>query len=134
MQLTLSQIEDKVMEFTRIINAPKDFIPTFGYSNQSGLPHIEVYNGTYYLLVSENEQLISEKSTKDPDELLFMIMHTVTLSMACERIASDTNYKSLRMRLFQAQKNIISKINLAYMHKTKLKHERIKKELEPVLV
>ena len=129
MHLTLPQIEGKVREFTQIINAPQDFIPTFGYSNQSGLPNIEIQNDTYYLVVSENGKKISKKSTKDPDELLFMIMHTITLSMACERVASDTNYKSLRKRLFQAQKNIISKINLSYMSKIKIAQDTMQNEL-----
>ena len=128
MQLTLQQIEGKVREFAHIINAPQDFIPTFGYSNESGLPHIEIQNDTYYLVVSENGQQVSKKNTKDPDELLFMIIDTITLSMACERMKSDTNYESLIMRLFQAQKNIISKINLSYMRKTKLKHDTMQDE------
>jgi len=126
MQLTLPQIEGKVREFSSIIDAPEDYIPTFGYSRESGLPHVEIFKESYYLMVSENGNLISEKSTKDPDELLFMIMHSITLSMACERMVNDTNYQSYRMRLFQAQKNIISKINLSYMDKIKDKQESIK--------
>ena len=129
MQLTLPQIEHKVREFTHIIHAPEDLIPTFGFSNESGLPHIEIYNDAYYLVVSENGTQISNKSTKDPDELLFMILHTITLSMACERIFNDTNYQSLRKRLFQLQKNIISKIDLSYMSKIKLKHDGMQNEL-----
>ena len=129
MELTLPQIEGKVREFTHIIHAPEDLIPTFGFSNESGLPHIEINSDTYCLVVSENGKQISKKSTKDPDELLFMIMHTITLSMACERIFNDTNYQNLRMRLFQTQKNIISKINLSYMSKINLKQEGIQNEL-----
>ena len=129
MELTLPQIEGKVREFTHIIHAPEDLIPTFGFSKESGLPHIEIYSDTYCLVVSENGKQISKKSTKDPDELLFMIMHTITLSMACERIFNDTNYQNLRMRLFQTQKNIISKINLLYMSKVNLKHDGMQNEL-----
>lgn len=129
MQLTLLQIEGKVREFAAIINAPEEFIPTFGYSKETGLPHIEVDNESYALKVSENGTQILEKSTQDPDELLFMIMHTITMSMACERMTNDTNYQSFRMRLFQAQKNIISKINLSYMSKIKVKQDTMKSEL-----
>lgn len=129
MQLTLPQIEGKLREFTQIINAPEEFIPTFGYSKESGLPHVEIINGTYCLVVSESYREISKKTTKDPDELLFMILHTITLSMACERVWSDTNYKSLRKRLFQAQKNIISKISASYMSKVKMKQDTMQNEL-----
>jgi hypothetical protein len=129
MQLTLPQIEVKVREFTDIINAPEDLIPTFGYSKESGLPHVEIYDDTYHLVVSEGGKQVSKKSTKDPDELLFMLMHTITLSMACERIFIDTNYQSLRLRLFQVQKNIISKINLSYTNKIKIKQDTMQNEL-----
>ncbi len=129
MQLTLPQIEGKVREFAYVITAPEDFIPTFGYSKESGLPHIEIYNETYYLVVSEKGNQISKKSTKDPDEILFMIMHTITMSMACERIANNINYESCRKRFFQVQKNIMSKINLSYMNRVELKQEVMQSEL-----
>ena len=129
MQLTLLQIEGKVREFTHIIHTPEDLIPTFGFSNDSGLPHVEIYNDTYYLIVSENGTQISNKSTKDPEELLFMIMHTITLSMACEHIFNDTNYQSLRKRLFQLQKSIMSKIDLSYTSKIKLNQDGMQNEL-----
>ncbi len=129
MELTLPQIEGKVREFATIMHAPLDLIPTFGYSKESGLPHVEISDRKYHLVVSENGQQISRETTEDPDELLFMIMHTISLSMACERIESHTNYESLRMRLFQAQKNIISKINLSYMYRIKQKHDGMRTEL-----
>jgi len=129
MELTLPQIEGKVREFALIIYAPEDLIPTFGYSKQSGLPHVEISNKKYHLVVSENGKQISKESTNDPDELLFMIIHTISFSMACERIGSNTNCENFRMRLFQAQKNIISKINPSYMYRIKLKHDRMKTEM-----
>jgi len=61
MQLTLPQIEGKVREFTQIINAPEEFIPTFGYSKESGLPHVEIVNDTYCLIVSEGYIEITKK-------------------------------------------------------------------------
>ena len=129
MELTLPQIEGKVREFAQVIFAPQDLIPTFGYSKESGLPHVEISNEMYHLVVSENGKQISKESTEDADELLFMIIHTISLSMACERVESHSNYESLRMRLFQAQKNIISKINLSYMDRIKMKHDRMRTEL-----
>ncbi len=129
MQLTLPQIEGKVREFAQVMFAPEDLIPTFGYSKESGLPHVEISDQKYHLVVSENGKQVSRESTEDPDELLFLIMHTISLSMACERMQSQTNYESFRMRLFQAQKNIISKINLAYMYRIKQKHDGMRTEL-----
>jgi len=129
MLLTLTQIEGKVREFTTIINAPEEYIPTFGYSNQTGLPHIEIKEGYYTMLVCENGIEVSKEIMHDPDELLFRILHDITFSMACDRVYEYSNYKSFKGRLFQAQKNIISKINWNYMDKVKATQEELSKQL-----
>ena len=128
MILTLPQIERKVREFANIIHTAEEFIPTFGYSKNCGLPHVEIVNNTYYLIVLQDGKELSREQTSDADELLFMIMHSITFSMACDRVFENTNYKSFKERLFQSQKNIISKINLTYMQKVKSTHDTINKE------
>jgi len=128
MILKLPQIEGKIREFAAIIHAPEEFIPTFGFSNQTGLPHIEINDGHYTLIVSENGKELSRERFDDPDELLFKVLHDISFSMACDRVFKDTNYRSFRERFFQAQKNIISKINLYYMDKVKLKQEKLSTE------
>lgn len=129
MLLTLPQIEGKIREFADIINAPKEFIPTYGFSNQTGLSHIEINDGYYTLIVCENGVELSREIFDDPDELLFKVLHDISFSMACDRVFEDTNYQSFRERFFQAQKNIISKINLYYMDKVKLKQDTLTTEM-----
>ena len=128
MLLTLFQVERKIREFAAIINAPEEFIPTFGTSNQSGLPHIEIDDGQYMLIVNESGEELSRESFDDPDELLFNVLHDISFSMASDLVLEDTNNQSYKERFFQAQKNIISKINMFYTDKTKLKEDTITTE------
>ena len=125
MLLTLPQVEGKIREFAAIIYAPEEFIPTFGSSNQTGLPHIEIDDRFYSLIVCENGKELTRETFDDPDELLFKVLHDISFSMACDRVFENTNYQSFRERFFQAQKNIISKIALEYMDKVKMKQKKL---------
>jgi len=111
MLLTLLQIEDEIRELATIINAPEEFIPTIGSSNQSGLAHIEINDGQYTIIVCEDEEELSRESFDNPDELLNKVLHDISFSMACELVSEDTNDRNFRERFLSAQKNILSKID-----------------------
>tara|TARA_R110002073_G_scaffold4213_3_gene28037 strand:+ start:14739 stop:15134 length:396 start_codon:yes stop_codon:yes gene_type:complete len=111
MLFTLPQIEGKIREFTGIMYAPDEFIPTFGYTTQTGLPHIDIEKGHYLLIVCERGVELSRERFKDPDALLFKVLHDISFSMAFDSIAEDANYQNYKTRLLQTQKNIISKVN-----------------------
>jgi len=128
MILTLPQIEGKIREFAAIIKAPEEFIPTFGVSTETGLPHIEIDERFYSLIVSEKGLEISRDTFEDPDELLFNVLHDISFSMASELVFEDGKTQNYRERFFQEQKNIISKINLFYMEKVKLTQDKLSTE------
>ena len=128
MLLTLPQIEGKIREFAEIIFAPEEFIPTFGTSNQSGLPHIEIEDGCYKFVVCENGEELVREAFNDPDELLFKVLHDISFSMACDDVLEDADNQSFKERFFETQKNIISKINLFYIEKVKQRQDTITTE------
>ncbi len=125
MLLTLLQIEGEIREIATIIHAPEEFIPTFGFSNETGLPHIEINDGHYTLIVYENGVELSRELFDDPDELLLKVLHDISFSMACDVVFEDTNDKNFRERFLDAQKNIISKIYLYHSDKVKRKQETL---------
>ena len=125
MLLTLLQIEGEIREIATIIHAPEEFIPTFGFSNETGLPHIEINDGHYTLIVCENGVELSRELFDDPDELLLKVLHDISFSMACDVVFEDTNDKNFRERFLDAQKNIISKIYLYHSDKVKRKQETL---------
>ncbi len=128
MLLTLLQIEDKIREFATIIYAPEEFIPTFGSSNQSGLPHIEIHDGCYSLVVSEKGFELLRETFDNADELVFKVLQDISYSMACDLVFEDTNDQNFRERFLIAQKNIISKINLYSSDTIKMKQDTLSTE------
>ena len=128
MLLTLLQIEGRIRELAAIIYAPEEFIPTFGCSNQTGLPHIEISDGQYTVIVCENGVELSRESYDAPDELLNKVLHDISLSMASDLVYEDTNDQNFRERFLEAQKNILSKINRYPIDTEKMEQDTLTKK------
>jgi hypothetical protein len=62
--LTLSEIEVKVNELAQTIGAPQNWLPTYGYSEQTARPHVEVSPLAYYYVVTQSGQEISRYATQ----------------------------------------------------------------------
>ena len=123
MLLTLPKIEGKIREFATIISAPEEFIPTFGSSNQSGLSHIEIHDGCYSLIVSEEGIELSRETFDNADELVFKVLQDISYSMACDLVFEGTHNQSFRERFLDAQNSIMSKIFVYYSKNVKPKQE-----------
>jgi hypothetical protein len=114
MLLTLPEIEDKIRELAAIIDAPEEFIPTFGSSNQSGLSHIEIQDGRYALIVSEKGDELTRETFENIDSLVFKVFQDISYSMACDLDVEGTNNQSFRERFLDAQESIMAKIYAYY--------------------
>jgi hypothetical protein len=128
MLLKLPHIEGKIRELAAVIYAPEEFIPTFGFSNQTGLSHIEIHSKHYSLIVCENGVELSRELFDDPDELIVKVFHDISFSMACDLVYEGTDDQNFRERFLSAQKHLMSKIHLNYGGKVKLKQEIVSTE------
>ena len=122
-------IKKRVEKLAKKIQAPESYIPTFDYSEQSGLPHIEIIGNTFYYVVCERGIEFSRKSTNDEKELLYWIFQSITFSMACdlERKNRKEN-EDFRIQLFQIQEDLITIIDREYALILKDKHEKLLKK------
>lgn len=125
MILKLPQIEGKIRELTAIIHAPEDFIPTFGFSNETGLPHIEIQDGHYLLIVSEKGVELLREIFDNADELIFKVVQDISFSMATDLVFQDTYDQNFRDRYLNSQKNIMSKLDLYNTEHVKLKQDTL---------
>jgi len=123
MTLTLPQIEGKIREFTAIMYAPEEFIPTFGFSNQTGLPHVEIHGEQYTLMVCENGVELSREAFDNADVLILKVIEDISFSMACDQVYQDTSDHGYRERFLSIQKNILSKFN-RYHNNEKVKNKQ----------
>jgi hypothetical protein len=102
--LTLSEIEVKVNELAQTIGAPQNWLPTYGYSEQTARPHVEVSPLAYYYVVTQSGQEISRYATQDIDRLLFKIFVDVTFRLAISYAEKNqVENQDIRRLAFQHQ-------------------------------
>ncbi|MDH5414542.1 MAG: hypothetical protein OEW87_10420 [Flavobacteriaceae bacterium] len=121
MLLTLPEIEDKIREYASIIDAPEELIPTFGFSDQSGLSHIEIQDGCYFLIVCQKGDELSRESFDSTDELVFKVLQDISYSMACDLDFDGADDQNFRERFLDAQQHLMSKIYTYYSENAKRK-------------
>jgi hypothetical protein len=82
MTLPLTEIKSRVKKLAAVIAASAETLPTFGSSEQSGRPHIEVDSRGYHYIVAERGQELERLTTSDIDELLYLIFQWITFELA----------------------------------------------------
>jgi len=106
---TLSEIEVKVNELAPKIGAPQDILPTYGYSEQTARPHIEVSLRVYSYVIAQSGQETSRYTTRDIDQLLYAIFVDVTLGLAVKHAKNNrTENQDIRRIAFPRQVELLS--------------------------
>lgn len=83
---TLTRIRVAVERRATEIGAPSRWLPTFGYSIDSGYPYVLVADdGSLHYMVTDCGRVLRDDSTTDIDELLYWIFATITNRMATDR-------------------------------------------------
>ena len=109
MMLTLSEIEIMVNELAQKIGAPQNILPTYGYSEQTARPHVEISSLTYYYVVAQSGQEVSRYATRDIDQLLYKIFVDVTFGLAISYAENNrTEDQDIRRLAFQRQVELLT--------------------------
>lgn len=126
MPLTLTEIESRVKELAEIIEAPVATFPTFGRSEQSGRPHIEVDSQGYHFVIAERGQELERHTTSDTDELLYQIFQWITFQLAVKyELDHRAHGQDVRRLLFKYQENLLYHVLPAWGERRKQEHEQI---------
>ena len=127
MAVTLSELKERVKTLGERINAPKNLYPTYGYSMDGALPHIEIDDsGNMHFVVVERGQELERRTTAILDELLFWIFETMTFSMACTFELKNRNYtQDFRRILFTRQEELLGCIDASWQEKEHTNHNLI---------
>lgn len=103
--LALSEIEIKVNGLAQKIGAPQNILPTYGYSEQTARPYVEVSSGAYYYIVAQSGQEVSRYATRDIDQLLYKIFADVTFELSV-RYAEDNRIENQDIRRLAFQRQV----------------------------
>ncbi len=124
--LKLSEIETRADELAARIGAPKNILPTYGYSEQTGRPHIEVDSRGYHYVIAERGQEYKRHTTFDLDELLYKIFAGVTFELSVRfELAHRVENQDHRRIMFQHQIELLSMLSPQWAEREVQEHERI---------
>jgi len=116
--LSLATIRKKTTDIARIINAPRDLLPTFGSTRDFGNPHIEVDKKNYHYVIVERGIEWERSTTQNLNELLYWIFNDVTFQMACDyEVKNRVNNQDFRRELFRKQLELMKNINSDFSKK-----------------
>lgn len=107
--LRLFEIEIKVNELAQKIGAPQNILPTYGYSEQTARPHVEISSLTYSYVVAQSGQEVSRYATRDIDQLLYKIFIDVTFGLAITYAEKNRiENQDIRRSAFQRQVELLT--------------------------
>ncbi|GHU27940.1 hypothetical protein FACS1894172_21260 [Spirochaetia bacterium] len=112
MNITLNDIKRTVNKLASKIDAPKDSLPTFGYSKDFGYPHIEIDENNFYYVIMERGQILEKKATNNIDTLLYWIFDSVTFRMAGDfELSNRIEAEDCRRIIFIKQEELLGTLN-----------------------
>src|SRR4026209_2782179 len=112
MKSTLSEIKASVDQLAERIGAPQDTLPTYGYSEQTARPHIEVDPRGYHFVIVERGEELERLTTSDLDSLLYKIFAAVTFEISgkYERAHRMENHDPRKI-LFKMQVDLLTRLS-----------------------
>ena len=117
--LTLSEIEIKVNELAQKIRAPQNTLPSYGYSEQTARPHVEVSPRVYSYVVAQSGQEVSRYTTHEIDQLLYTIFVDVTLVLAVRHAEKNrVENQDIRRVAFQRQIELLTRLSPQWGERT----------------
>ena len=124
--LSLNEIKSQVNNLVVLIDAPKEELPTYGYSKDFAYPHIEVDQKGYHYVIVERGKEIKRLTTTEIHQLLYFIFESVTSSMAVEyELKNRQNDKDSRRISFRIQEELLYVLNPKWSEIQKNKHKQI---------
>jgi Immunity protein 63 len=109
---SLQTLESRVFELAATINAPKGMLPTFGSSDQTGRPSIELRSGVIIYAERERGHLVRDRVPDSEDDLLYWVFRSVTFSMAREwELRHRIQGQDPRRQLFIRQLELLARLD-----------------------
>lgn len=124
-RLGLQAVKEIVDTLARGIGAPDDILPTYGVSEQSGRPHIEV-SQVYHYAMAERGKEFSRKFTAELDLFLYWVFADVTSQMAGRHeLQNRRPDEDSRRQRFAKQAELMGAISWDWAVKMRAEHAGI---------
>lgn len=126
MDKKLSGVKTKIDALAKIIGAPENILPTYGRSEQTARPHIEVDSRGYHFVIAERGEEFERHTSFDLDEILYDVFQVVTFSLACKyELEHRVQGQDFRRIMFQHQEELLSKLSPSWGKRKAQEHAQI---------
>ena len=124
---TLTEIKSEVdIRAAKIGAAGHRALPTYGRTEDSARPHIEIDSLGYHFVVVERGQEFSRITTHDLDNLLYLVFQTLTFTLAIDyELAHRIETQDCRRLAFQKQVEFLTELSESWGRRVAQDHEQI---------
>lgn len=111
----LAEIKAEVERLASLIEVDATYLPTFGLSEQSGRPHIDVDAHGYHYIHAERGSEFARMTTQDLDELLYTALSGATFWMGVRyELRHRVVGQDCRRVMFQRQIELLTAVSPAW--------------------
>jgi hypothetical protein len=123
-RVTLQEVRRRVTDLADRIGVSGNDLPTFGYSEDFGRPHLEVNErGIHYVVVERGSEL-TRVTSHDAEEILWHVFQSVTFSLACDyELAHRDERKDCRRLIFAHQQQLLEVLSPEWGRRQALYHQ-----------
>jgi hypothetical protein len=107
----ITALKSRIVALAREIDVPDYLLPTFGYSEENGRPHIELRDGEFHLVMEERGKEYGRFTTTSLDDLLYHVFRDATYSTAATRARVSQLTPSSRRAILRAQIDLLERVN-----------------------
>ena len=126
---TIDELRGAVARIGRHLEANANDLPTYGSSDQSGRPHIEVSGDTWSYVVCERGSEFERRETLDPKELLYWIFESVAHQLASDfELANRKPGRDSRRIVFDRQLALLASIDDSWAVRLSEHHRTVLEE------
>jgi hypothetical protein len=126
MEQGLLEVKTIIEGLAEKIGAPLNMLPTYGYSEETARPEIQLDASGYHFVVSERGQETERHTTFDLDEILYDVFDGVTFAMACTyELNHRLEGQDFRRILFSYQEGLMTQLSPAWGNRNKLELNKV---------
>jgi hypothetical protein len=126
MEPGLLEVKSIIEGLAEKIGASPNMLPTYGYSEETARPEIQLDSRGYHFVVSERGHETERHITFDLDEILYEVFDGVTFALACTyELNHRIEGQDFRRILFTYQEDLMAQLSPAWAERNKLERDKV---------
>jgi immunity protein 63 of polymorphic toxin system len=122
----LDALRERIRAAAARLGADDAKLPTYGASDHTGRPHVEVDDEGYHYVVCERGTEFERATSTDAEEIAFLACRDMAFEMACEQeLASHVAGQDSRRRIFALELELLRALDPAWAERVRAENERI---------